>query len=360
MSGLAHAQRQDPAHLGERARAGQVAVLVVDPLEAVEVQEDHRKRDAVALAALDLAPQVQVQVARVEQTREIVRDRELLGALEQDRVLDRDRARLDERQHLLEVRLGEAAAALVQDLEHADRAPARDERGAQDRARLERGLGVDVRREARVALDVVHDRRLAALGHPAGDALADLGPDRRGLLALGAERGLEHQLLLLLVHHQQRPGLGRDQLADLLDHELDHLARLEDRVRGLHDVGQDREPARGGGRRRLLPVRARGAGRAPRALHVRQHRFGRRVAAAPGLRPRSRARAPRSCAACARRGAPRALRAAGPAAPGARRPPASASSSPRAGSAPRRSARPAAPRPGCPARRTRTRARGRA
>src|SRR3970040_808999 len=60
-------------------------------------------RDPVALAALDLAAQVEVQVARVEQPRQVVGDRELLGALEEDGVLDRDRAGLDEGQHEGEV-----------------------------------------------------------------------------------------------------------------------------------------------------------------------------------------------------------------------------------------------------------------
>jgi len=45
----------------------------------------------VALAALDLPPEVEVQVARVEEAGEVVGDRELLGPLKEDRVLDGDR-----------------------------------------------------------------------------------------------------------------------------------------------------------------------------------------------------------------------------------------------------------------------------
>ena len=206
------------AHLGERARAGQVAVLVVDPLEAVEVEEDHRQRDAVALAALDLAAEVEVQVARVEQPREVVGDRELLGALEQDRVLDRDRARLDERQHAARGPVCvKRPAELVDDLEHADRAPARDERGAQDRARLE--LGLACRLAARSAGRARRRSRSPACRSAATQPATPspiFTPEARRRPCPSRRAPLEDQLLLLLVDHQHRPGLGGDQLADLL------------------------------------------------------------------------------------------------------------------------------------------------
>src|SRR4051794_40448903 len=112
-------------------------VLIVHAFESVEVEEDDRQRDAVALAALDLASDVQVQVARVEELGEIVGDRELLRLLEQDRVLDGNGARLHERQQDVEVAVGEPAAQLVDDLDDTDRAAARNERGAKDRTGLE-------------------------------------------------------------------------------------------------------------------------------------------------------------------------------------------------------------------------------
>ena len=64
------------------------------------------------------------------------------------------------------------------------------------------------------------------------------------VLALLAQRQLEGQLLLLLVHHQHGPGLGGDELLDLGHDELDDLARLQDRVGGLHDVGEDGQALR--------------------------------------------------------------------------------------------------------------------
>ena len=59
---------------------------------------------------------VEVQVARVEELGEVVGDGELLGALEQDRVLDGDGAGLDQGEQHVEVGLGEAAPQLVDDL----------------------------------------------------------------------------------------------------------------------------------------------------------------------------------------------------------------------------------------------------
>ena len=160
------ASREDGPHLGQGPGARQVAVLVVDPLEAVEVQEDHGERDAVALAALDLAAEVDVQVARVEELGEVVGDGELLRALEEDRVLDGDGAGLHQGQEHVEVGLREAAPQLVDDLHHADGVAAGDEGRAQDGAGLELGLAVELAREARVAGGVVHDRGLARSGPP--------------------------------------------------------------------------------------------------------------------------------------------------------------------------------------------------
>src|SRR5450432_3365217 len=116
-----------------------MAVGVVDALEPVEVQEAHGERDAVALAALDLAADVQVQIAGVEQAREVVGDGELLRTLEQDRVLDGDGAGLDEGEQQLQIGLAELAPALVDDLHHADGTAARDERSA------EHGTGLELR-----------------------------------------------------------------------------------------------------------------------------------------------------------------------------------------------------------------------
>ena len=108
-----------------------------------------------------------------------------------------------------------------------------------------------------------------------------LSRNERDVAALGAERRLEDQLLLLLVDHQQRPGLGGDQLRIFSIDQLDHLARLEDRVGGLDDVGQDRQ-ALGGGLAAVGPPR-RCAPPHGAAREVGQHGGRGRVGGLPGL-----------------------------------------------------------------------------
>ena len=51
--------------LDQRPAAAQMAVRVVDRLEAVEVEEQQRQRPAAARGALGFPPQHLVQVARV-------------------------------------------------------------------------------------------------------------------------------------------------------------------------------------------------------------------------------------------------------------------------------------------------------
>ena len=242
---LAHRLRQDGPHLGQGARAGQVPVRVVDALEAVEVQEDHGERDAVALAALDLAPDVEVEVARVEELGEVVGDGELLGALEEDGVLDGDGAGLDQGEQQLQVGLGELPAQLVDDLHHADGAPARDEGRAEDGAGAGTGSCCRSCRAKRGSLEV----SLTMAGLPVWATQPAMPSpiftrNDGDVLALLPQRQLEGQLLLLLVHHQHGPGLGGDELLDLGHDELDDLARLQDGVGGLHDVGEDGQALR--------------------------------------------------------------------------------------------------------------------
>ena len=237
---------------------------------------------------------------------------------------------------------------LVDDLHHADGAAARDEGRAQDRARLELGLGVEPAREARVARGVVDDGGLAGLRHPARDALADLHAERGDVLALLAQRQLEGQLLLLLVDHQHRPGLGGDELLDLGHDQLDHLARLQDGVGGLDDVGEDGQPL--GGLRSCRPTSSarevaglRASGR-PRGRPAPRAAAGRRVRQEPRWKSKPSSRgALAATAASGRRerlptgfaaAAPRAARAGGACpAPGARAPPARPSNPRRSGGA---------------------------
>ena len=126
--------------------------------------------------------------------------------------------------------------------------------------------------KSRIPSGVVDDGGLARLGDPTRDPLADLHAERRDVVRLFAQGQLEGQLLLLLVDHEHRPGLGRDELLDLAHDQLDDLARLEDRVRGLDDIGQDREPLGRGPENPLPPelLEAKFLNCAARALPIEQ------------------------------------------------------------------------------------------
>jgi hypothetical protein len=75
---------------GEQLGADQVAVRVVDGLEMIEVDEHERKFVAVALRAVDLRLQNEIQVPRVVQAGAIVGDGELVDALHVARVFQGD------------------------------------------------------------------------------------------------------------------------------------------------------------------------------------------------------------------------------------------------------------------------------
>ena len=83
--------------LAQRAAAPQVAVLVVDRLEAVEVDEQQRQRRAVAVDELQLAVERLVEVPEVVERRHLVGDRHLARLLEEAHVLERERHRVGER-----------------------------------------------------------------------------------------------------------------------------------------------------------------------------------------------------------------------------------------------------------------------
>ena len=78
--GLARALANQPRRLDQRAAAVQVAVRVVDRLEPVEVDEQQRQRPAAARGALGFPAQHLRQVARVVELRQVVGDRQRLGA----------------------------------------------------------------------------------------------------------------------------------------------------------------------------------------------------------------------------------------------------------------------------------------
>ena len=87
----------------EHAVAREMAEAVVDQLEVVEVEHDEPDGRAEALRALDLARELLLELAAVEQLRERVGLGLLLDQPVQAGVLDRDGALADERADALGV-----------------------------------------------------------------------------------------------------------------------------------------------------------------------------------------------------------------------------------------------------------------
>ena len=71
-----------------------------------------------------------------------------------------------------------------------------------------------------------------------GDPLARAQLRRpRQLLDAGADRGLEHELVAVLVVEIDEAGVGLERLRDLRRDELEQLAQVERRVDGLDRLG---------------------------------------------------------------------------------------------------------------------------
>ncbi len=75
-------------------------------------------------------------------------------------------------------------------------------------------------------------QRLSRAGDVAGDAVANLEPDRADVVALGDARD---ELLARLVEEIQRGAIGLERLGDLVENELEQLVEIERRTeRGAH------------------------------------------------------------------------------------------------------------------------------
>ena len=70
------------ADFGEELGAHQVTVGVVDIFKVVEVDEDQRKLEGVAMRTVQLGIEHEIQMARVVEGGAIVGDRELVDALD--------------------------------------------------------------------------------------------------------------------------------------------------------------------------------------------------------------------------------------------------------------------------------------
>ena len=121
-------------------------------------------------------------------------------------------------------------------------APLETSGATENGARLELVLLVVPTLKARVAGHVVHDRRLASLGHPPRNTLSDLQTNVAEVVSLFSQRQLEGKLFFLLVDEQDRPRFGRYEPLDVRhDHGNDAL-RFQYRVGGGDDITEHLEP----------------------------------------------------------------------------------------------------------------------
>ena len=126
--------------LGEEAEqlvADGVAVDVVDVLEVVDVEHQHRERHVRAARLLQRLQEPLVEDAVVEEARERVGAGLMLEARADLGVVERERRRVAEALRDLELRLAEGdGLALAVDVERALDLAARDERDADQRFRV--------------------------------------------------------------------------------------------------------------------------------------------------------------------------------------------------------------------------------
>ena len=88
---FAGADADDRRGLDQRRAAGQMPVRVVDPLEPVEIDEQQRQRPAAARGALGFPAQHLRQIPRVVELGQVVGDRQRLGPLHPQGVIERKR-----------------------------------------------------------------------------------------------------------------------------------------------------------------------------------------------------------------------------------------------------------------------------
>ena len=86
-------------------------VRVVHQLEAVEINEDQRELERVAVRAVNLRIQHEIQMPRVVEAGAVVGDRELMNALDVPRIFDGNRGVVGKRLEQREISRAEALRA---------------------------------------------------------------------------------------------------------------------------------------------------------------------------------------------------------------------------------------------------------
>ena len=202
-----------------------VAVDVVDDLEVVEVDADHRDR----LARRQLLAQALMARAVVEQPGQPVALDLLAQRLPLARRVIGERGHRREALHELDLRVGERRVhAVAVDVQRPEHTVARQQRHAHERLGLVGRARDDVRQ--RLVADVRHVARLAMLDRPAGDPR----PER--------DRVLEHLVdpVADREHRSQQPS----RLVDLIDRQVVEVQQRAQMVgdppeRSLERVGRE-------------------------------------------------------------------------------------------------------------------------
>ena len=183
----------------------EMAVIVVDRLEAIEVDEQQRQRPAVSRCALRLASQDLREIPRVVQLRQVVGDRQLFGALHPHGVVDRDGGRFERapsRRTASIDRIVDRATSGTRSIadERADRAAAARERQA-DRRDGDAGLGTH---HPPVGADIRGTERIARSHHP--HAHGGGGAVERGRQRPGGESARVAPAIVARQHQPSRRG----------------------------------------------------------------------------------------------------------------------------------------------------------
>src|SRR5579864_131388 len=139
------------ADFGEELRAHEVAVGVVNIFEVIEIDEDERKLEGVAMRAVKLGIEHEIQMARVVEAGAIVGDGEFVDALHVARIFNCDRGVVGERFEQGEVALAETFRAdAIDEFDDAEAMIAEADGNGDDRARFHFCAFVDLREEARI------------------------------------------------------------------------------------------------------------------------------------------------------------------------------------------------------------------
>ncbi len=226
---------QRVGEMAEQLVADAVSVDVVDALEVVDVEHQHRDRRVRPARLLECVQQLLVEGAVIEEPGERVGARLMLEPLADLCVVECERGGVGEPAR--EVELVGAERPLLADavdVEDALDLRARDQRDRDQRLRVDRRAGVEA--DARIEVRLVDECRLAVARRPAGDALVEAdgrAHDLVGVLIADEHRRQEPLRLVRLVDRQrvvrnqlrQRVGDADEQRveAQLCEHLVEHV-----------------------------------------------------------------------------------------------------------------------------------------